>query len=65
MLSVCIITKNQEENLERCLSALSGYGFELVVVDTGSTDRTVEVAKRYTDRLFSFDWQDDFAAAKN
>lgn len=65
MLSVCIITKNEEKNIEHCLSALSGYGFELVVIDTGSTDNTREIVKRFTDKLFDFVWQDDFAAAKN
>lgn len=65
MLSVCIITKNEEKNIGRCLRALSGYDFELVVVDTGSTDRTMEIARRFTDRLYEFAWQDDFAAAKN
>lgn len=65
MLSVCIITKNEEKNIEHCLSALSGYEFELVVVDTGSTDKTRDVAKRFTDKVYDFVWQDDFAAAKN
>lgn len=65
MLSVCIITKNEETNIERCLASLSGYGFELVVADTGSTDGTREVVKKYTERLYEFPWRDDFAAAKN
>lgn len=65
MLSVCIITKNQEKNIERCLKALSGYGFELVVVDTGSTDQTKKLAEKYTENVYEFAWCDDFAAAKN
>ena len=65
MISVCIITKNEEKNIERCLASLSGYGFELVVVDTGSTDRTREIAQNYTDSLYDFAWCDDFSAAKN
>ena len=65
MLSVCIITKNEEKNIERCLKALSGYGFELVVIDTGSTDGTMEIARQYTDKLYEFTWQDNFSAAKN
>ncbi|MFP3155757.1 glycosyltransferase [Lachnospiraceae bacterium ZAX-1] len=64
-LSVCIITKNEEKNIEKCLRHLQPYGFELVVVDTGSTDNTKEVATRYTERIFDFKWCDDFAAAKN
>lgn len=65
MLSVCIITKNEEKNIGKCLESLSGYGFELVVTDTGSTDHTREIVKKYTDRLYEFEWCDDFAAAKN
>lgn len=65
MLSVCIITKNEEKNIEVCLKALAGYGWELVVVDTGSTDRTCEIASRYTNTLYHCSWQDDFALAKN
>ena len=44
-LSVCIIVKNEEENLKKCLLALLAFPFEIVVVDTGSADRTVEVAQ--------------------
>ncbi|MEG1946205.1 MAG: glycosyltransferase [Lachnospiraceae bacterium] len=65
VLSVCIITKNEEKNMAACLKSLSGYGFEIVVVDTGSTDHTVQIAAQYTDKLYEFPWQDDFAAAKN
>lgn len=53
-LSVCIITKDECENLEKCLDALSGYGFELVVVDTGSSDGTVQMVQNYTDALYQF-----------
>lgn len=65
MLSVCIITKNEGENLKKCLQALSAYTFEIVVVDTGSTDDTKKIAGTYTDNLYDFPWCDDFAAAKN
>lgn len=64
-ISVCIIAKNEEKNIDRCLKLLSAYPFELVVVDTGSTDSTREVAKNYTDRIYEFDWCDDFSAARN
>lgn len=64
-LSVCIITKNEAKKLERCLQAIAGYGFEIIVVDTGSTDSTCEMVKKYTDKLYHMDWQDDFALAKN
>lgn len=65
MLSVCIITKNEKENLERCLRQLCGYGFEIVVVDTGSADGTVQMVKQYTDSIYEFVWCGDFAKAKN
>ncbi len=51
-LSICIITKNEEQNIDRCLKALAPYGLETIVVDTGSTDRTKQIAARYTDRLY-------------
>lgn len=64
-LSVCIITKNERENLKKCLEALKPYPFEIVVVDTGSTDGTKEMAEGYTDAVYAFAWCDDFAKAKN
>lgn len=64
-LSVCIITKNEEKNIERCLACLKPYGFEIIVADTGSTDYTKEIALRYTDKVYDFEWCNDFAAAKN
>ena len=64
-ISVCIITKNECEKIKRCLEALRKTGYELVVVDTGSTDGTIEVVKNYTDSLYEFTWVGDFAAAKN
>ena len=64
-LSVCIITKNEVKKLEKCLRALQPLGFEIVVVDTGSTDGTKQMAARYTDSIYDFAWCDDFAAAKN
>mgnify|MGYP004589551867 FL=1 len=65
MLSICIITKNEEQNIKRCLSCLSDTELEIIVVDTGSTDRTKEIASEYTDFVYDFAWKDDFAAAKN
>ena len=64
-ISVCIISKNEEKHIEECCKRLAPCGFEIVLADTGSTDRTLELAGRYTDRIFHFDWCDDFAAAKN
>lgn len=64
-LSVCIISKNEEEHIEECCRRLAGYGVEIVLTDTGSTDRTVEIARKFTDRICHFGWCDDFSAAKN
>ena len=64
-LSVCIIAKNEEKYIEKCLSALAPYGFEIILTDTGSTDRTVAIAGKYTDKIYHFDWCDDFSAARN
>lgn len=64
-LSICIITKNEEQNIDRCLKALVPYGLETIVVDTGSTDHTKQTVACYTDRLYDFPWCDDFSAAKN
>lgn len=64
-ISVCIITKNESEKLKKCLKQLMGYGFEIVVVDTGSTDDTVVMAKKYADKVCYFSWCNDFSAARN
>ncbi len=64
-ISVCIIAKNEEARIERCLASIKPYDFEIVVVDTGSTDRTKEIAVKYTDNIFDFEWIDDFSAARN
>ena len=48
-ISVCIIAKNEQKNIDRCLSSLAPYGFEIIIVDTGSTDQTKEIAAKYTD----------------
>lgn len=64
-LSVVIITKNERGRLRTCLKALQGFDFEIVVVDTGSTDGTKEMALAYTDKIFDFEWQDDFSLARN
>lgn len=60
-----MIAKNEEQHIEQCLRKLMRYNMEIVVADTGSTDRTKEIAAKYTDRLFDFAWCDDFSAARN
>lgn len=64
-ISVCIIAKNEEHRIEHLLASLAPYNFEIVIVDTGSTDSTKEIAAKYTDCIFDFVWQDDFSAARN
>ena len=64
-ISLCMIVKNEQDTLPRCLDSVQGLIDEIVIVDTGSTDRTVEIAKTYTDRVETFPWCDDFAAARN
>lgn len=64
-ISVCIITKNEEKYIEKCLQNLHKYDWEIVVTDTGSTDRTIEICKKYTNNIYHFDWIHDFSAARN
>jgi glycosyltransferase involved in cell wall biosynthesis len=68
-LTVGMIVKNEEKNLEKCLQALQplldAVPSELIITDTGSTDKTVEIAKKYTSRILHFDWCGDFSAARN
>ena len=64
-ISLCMIVKNEDEVLARCLDSLHSLADEIILVDTGSTDKTTEIARRYTEKIFSFRWQDDFAAARN
>ncbi len=65
LLSLCMIVKNEEAHLARCLGSVAGQVDEMVVVDTGSTDRTIEIARQFGARIFQIPWRDDFAAAKN
>ena len=68
-ISICVIMKNEEKNMENFLSSIKkhfeGYPYELVLVDTGSTDATLSIAEKYTDKIFHFKWIGDFSAARN
>jgi glycosyltransferase involved in cell wall biosynthesis len=64
-LSLCMIVKNEEENLAKCLRSVEPVVDEMIVVDTGSTDRTKEIAKVFGAKVFEFEWQDSFAEARN
>ncbi|MCH5162155.1 MAG: glycosyltransferase family 2 protein [Clostridiales bacterium] len=64
-LSLCMIVKNEADVLGRALSDASVYADEIIIVDTGSTDGTKDVAREFTDKIYDFEWRDDFAAARN
>lgn len=63
-LSIAIIAKNEEADIEKCLESIKGAD-EIIVVDTGSIDKTKEIAQKYTDKVYDFKWIDDFSAARN
>ncbi|MEM8777432.1 MAG: tetratricopeptide repeat protein [Cyanobacteria bacterium P01_G01_bin.49] len=64
-LSLCMIVKNEEENLPKCLESVKDVVDEMVVMDTGSTDKTVEIAQKFGATVPKFDWGNDFAEARN
>ncbi len=64
-ISAVMIVKNEEATLDRCLSSINDIVDEIIVVDTGSTDSTKEIASRYTKNLYYFNWVNDFSAARN
>ena len=64
-ISLCMIVKNEEAILARCLNSVADLVEEIIIVDTGSTDRTKEIAAKYTDKIYDFEWIDDFSAARN
>ena len=63
-VTLSMIVKNEEEMLEACLESVAGFVDEIIVVDTGSTDRTVEIALEKGARVEHFEWCDDFSAAR-
>ena len=64
-ISLCMIVKNEEDVLARALDSVKELADEMIIVDTGSEDRTKDIAQRYTQKVFDFEWEDDFAAARN
>ena len=64
-ISLCMILKNEERNLPQCLSSVENFVDEMVVLDTGSIDRTVEIAESFGAKVFRFEWGNDFSAARN
>lgn len=64
-ISACMIVKNEENVLARCLDCICDLVDEIIIVDTGSVDGTCAIAAKYTDKIYHFKWIDDFAAARN
>ncbi|MEK5261946.1 glycosyltransferase [Paenibacillus sp. FSL L8-0663] len=64
-IALCMIVKNEQEYLRRCLDSVKGKVDQIVIVDTGSTDETVNIAKEYTNDIHHMDWNNNFAAARN
>ncbi len=64
-ISLCMIVRDEEHNLGRCLDSARGFVNEIIVVDTGSRDATPDIARHYGARLYDLAWQDDFSQARN
>ncbi|MBD0382217.1 glycosyltransferase family 2 protein [Paenibacillus sedimenti] len=64
-ISLCMIVKNEEKSIGNCLESVKDIADEIIIVDTGSTDRSIEIAKEYTARIIPFQWIEDFSAARN
>ncbi len=65
LISVCMIAKNEEKYIEQCLRSVKPVADEIIFVDTGSTDRTVDIARKYTDKIYFHPWNDNFSEARN
>ncbi|MCD7947960.1 MAG: glycosyltransferase [Oscillospiraceae bacterium] len=64
-ISLCMIVKNEENNLERCLASIQDFVSQMVIVNTGSTDKTTSIARGFGAQIFDFVWTDHFAQARN
>lgn len=64
-ISLCMITRNEEGFLERCLNSVKSIVDEIIIADTGSTDSTKDIAKRFNAKVIDIRWGDDFSAARN
>lgn len=65
MISLSMIIKNEENNLRDCLNSVYNEVDEIVIVDTGSTDNSIQIAKEYTENIFNFTWNNNFSEARN
>lgn len=64
-ISLCMIVKNEEKVIGKCLNSIKGVFDEIIIVDTGSDDKTKEIVSEYTNKVYDFEWIDDFSAARN
>jgi glycosyltransferase involved in cell wall biosynthesis len=64
-VSLCMIVKNEERYLDDCLKSVKNVADEIIIIDTGSKDRTVEIARKYTDKIYFHPWKDSFSEARN
>jgi tetratricopeptide (TPR) repeat protein len=64
-ISLCMMVKNEEKFLPQCIDSVRNYVDEIIIVDTGSTDRTVEIAEKYTDKIYFHPWEEDFSKHRN
>nr|AIA91801.1 CAZy families GT2 protein [uncultured Desulfatibacillum sp.] len=64
-LTICVLTNDEQDKLQRCLSSVQGVGAELVVVDSGKSQATATIAEENGAQYFEFDWEDSFSKARN
>src|SRR3989338_7273874 len=64
-ISLCMIVKNEDKFLEQCINSVKNIADEIIIVDTGSTDKTKGIAKKFGAKIIDFKWDDDFSAARN
>ncbi|MGB9851401.1 MAG: glycosyltransferase [Candidatus Kapaibacteriota bacterium] len=64
-ISACLIVKNEEKFIENCLRSISSVCKEIIIVDTGSTDKTIEIVSKYTKNIYHHQWDNNFANARN
>lgn len=65
VLSVCLIVKNEEKYLSRCLMSIKDIASEIIIVDTGSSDHSMIIANQFTNRVYAYEWQNNFSSARN